>query len=159
MDHSVLYKRNMSALTRANNKSTTDQLNVQLDFFMQFSGAGFSAVETSAFGHVVGFRHLFFPAVAAFPPRPLSKKNRNQGRTERPLTLTRVESAWLAQPGCRLNQWRKCIVDKCLSSFLSQGKNKMFKNIWVLNYLWPARRNLTSVIPERSARPTTCLVL
>ena len=68
----------MSALTRANNKSTTDQLNVQLDFFMQFSGAGFSAVETSAFGHVVGFRHLFFPAVAAFPPRPLSKKKKKQ---------------------------------------------------------------------------------
>ena len=92
MDHSVLYKRNMSALTRANNKSTTDQLKVQLDFLLQFSGAGFSAVETSAFGHVVGFRNLFF-AVAAFPPP--RKKHRNQSRTKRPLTLIRKSGVGL----------------------------------------------------------------
>ena len=72
MDHSVLYKRNMSALTRANNKSTTDQLKVQLDFLLQFSGAGFSAVETSAFGHVVGFKNFFFRRCCI--PSPSKKK-------------------------------------------------------------------------------------
>ena len=73
----------MSALTRANNKSTTDQLKVQLDFLLQFSGAGFSAVETSAFGHVVGFKTFFF-AVAAFPP-PRKKTGTRAGPSGRSL--------------------------------------------------------------------------
>ena len=88
MDHSVLYKRNMSALTRANNKSTTDQLKVQLDFLLQFSGAGSSAVETTAFGHVVGFRKKFRRCCL---PSLLIRKKKDQGRTKRPLTLIRKD--------------------------------------------------------------------